>query len=253
MTTRLATRPSRQARSIALPADAGPVDRVARVRIEAVEIQSQKDAGALEGQVKSLLGHVKELVADPDLASGPRDPAQPAPGADPARAGATQVEADRRPRRHASIALVDAIEVELEGIFQKVLERQPEIRSSGLPELCRSSPVPSAARSLPAGDRGGAATARRLAAGEPDPGDGVACRGRRDGPLQAGRRRPGIDKSATHVQALLASSEPRFQGLGHLFQGAIDLEQSGLIRAAAQAGRKNEMVQPAQPKLRASA
>ncbi len=54
-------------------------------------------------------------------------------------------------------------------------------------------------------------------------------------------------KSEPHVQALLASSEPRFQGLGHLFQGAIDLEQSGLIRSTAQAGRNNEMVQPRSP------
>ena len=61
------------------------------------------------------------------------------------------------------------------------------------------------------------------------------------------------EKAAKHVQALLASSEPRFQGLGHLFQGAIELEQSGLIHATAQAGRQNELVQPAQPKLRASA
>ena len=36
-----------------------------------------------------------------------------------------------------------------------------------------------------------------------------------------------FEKAAPHVQALLASTEPRFQGMGHLFQGAIDLEQSG--------------------------
>ncbi len=55
------------------------------------------------------------------------------------------------------------------------------------------------------------------------------------------------EKAAPHVQALLASAEPRFQGLGHLFQGAIELEQSGLIRAAAQASGKNETAKPGSP------
>ena len=36
-------------------------------------------------------------------------------------------------------------------------------------------------------------------------------------------------KAAEHIQSLLESAEPRFQGLGHLFQGAIELEKSGLI------------------------
>ena len=48
-------------------------------------------------------------------------------------------------------------------------------------------------------------------------------------------------------------SEPRFQGLGHLFQGAIELEQSGLAREWAGQEDRTRRFRSAQPKLRASA
>lgn len=35
-------------------------------------------------------------------------------------------------------------------------------------------------------------------------------------------------KAGPHIDALIAGSRPEYQGLGHLFQGAIDLERSGL-------------------------
>jgi tetratricopeptide (TPR) repeat protein len=37
-----------------------------------------------------------------------------------------------------------------------------------------------------------------------------------------------FDKAAPHIEALIAGSRPEYQGLGHLFQGAIELERSGL-------------------------
>ena len=64
---------------------------------------------------------------------------------------------------------------------------------------------------------------------------------------------PGSTRPRLTCRPLLACSEPRFQGMGHLFQGAIDLEQSGLVRAVSRAGEKNEPVRLSQPKLRASA
>ena len=35
------------------------------------------------------------------------------------------------------------------------------------------------------------------------------------------------EKAASHIKELIGCTYPRYQGLGHLFQGAIDLEQAG--------------------------
>jgi len=242
-----------QARSIVLPADAGPVDQMARVRIEAVEIQmqKQKDEGPLEGQVNSLLGHVKELVADPELASG--RVTRLSQLLEQTQRALVQGKPKQTGGRDGIVfRLADAIEVELEGIFKKALSanqksdlqiylsyadhlRFRQQRDHCLEVINKALEQPAAAKPanmIPV--MGLHAVAVEMALSKQDD-------------------EARYQKSATHVQALLASSEPRFQGLGHLFQGAIDLEQSGLIRSTAQAGRQNEMVQPAQPKLRASA
>jgi predicted Zn-dependent protease len=240
-----------QARSIVPPADAGPVDRMARVRIEAAEIPMQKDQGRLEGQVKSLLGHVKELVADPDLASG-RVTRLSQLLEQTQRALVHRVSKGKTGGDGKGDPLADAIEGELEGIFQKALIanqksdlqiyltyadhlRFRQERNRCLQVIEEALVQPAAAKPASAVPVMGLhAVAVEMALSKQDDRDRY-------------------QKSAKHVQALLGSSEPRFQGLGHLFQGAIELEQSGLVRATAQAGQKNEMVQPAQPKLRASA
>ncbi len=148
--------------------------------------------------------------------------------------------------------LADAIEVELEGIFQKALSanqksdlqiylsyadhlRFRQQRDRCLQVIDEAMKQPAAAKPaslLPV--MGMHAVAVEMALAKQDDADR-------------------FEKAASHVQALLSTSEPRFQGLGHLFQGAIDLEQSGLVKATAQAGRDNELLQPGQPKLRASA
>ena len=48
------------------------------------------------------------------------------------------------------------------------------------------------------------------------------------------------EKAAPHIQALIASNEPRYQGLGHLFQGAVDLEASGVVQSLSKSGEKSE-------------
>lgn len=58
-------------------------------------------------------------------------------------------------------------------------------------------------------------------------------------------------KAAPHVKALLAAAETRYQGLGHLFQGAVELEQSGV--AAALARKPEGEALKTQPALRTSA
>ncbi|RUL88404.1 tetratricopeptide repeat protein [Tautonia sociabilis] len=37
-----------------------------------------------------------------------------------------------------------------------------------------------------------------------------------------------FDRAKPHIEALIAGPRPEYQGLGHLFQGALDLERSGL-------------------------
>ena len=62
-----------------------------------------------------------------------------------------------------------------------------------------------------------------------------------------------FEKAAPHIKALIGSTSSRYQGLGHLFQGAIDLEQSGVAGVAARASKPGAPSGPPQPKLRASA
>ena len=48
-----------------------------------------------------------------------------------------------------------------------------------------------------------------------------------------------LELAAPHIKALIDGVAPRYQGLGHLFQGAIDLEKSGLSMSAAQPTRED--------------
>jgi predicted Zn-dependent protease len=57
------------------------------------------------------------------------------------------------------------------------------------------------------------------------------------------------EKAAPHIQALLDCPEQRFQGLGHLFAGSVDLERSGMAREMS----SEPSTSTAQPKLRSSA
>ena len=240
-----------QARSIPLPADAAAIDKVARVRIEAIEIQTQKDGSRLDGQVKSFLAHVKELVAAPDLAAG-RVSRLSQLMEQTQRALVPRSSRGGNGEGHGVDALVDAIEVELEGIFQKVLSgnekselqvylsyadhlrfRQKRDRCLQVIEEALRQPAASRPASL-ISVMGLHAVAVEMTLSKQE---------------DATR----YDKSAPHIQALLSSSEPRFQGLGHLFQGAIYLEQSGLVPAVSRAGDKGEPIPTPQPKLRAMA
>ncbi len=41
-----------------------------------------------------------------------------------------------------------------------------------------------------------------------------------------------FDKAGPHIQALLDRPEPRFQAVGHLFAGSIELDRSSVSRDA---------------------
>ncbi len=58
-----------------------------------------------------------------------------------------------------------------------------------------------------------------------------------------------VEKASEHIKELIGSTLPRFQGLGHLFQGAIELEQSGVSVVVTESGGVKDTRMP-QPKLR---
>jgi cellulose synthase operon protein C len=61
-----------------------------------------------------------------------------------------------------------------------------------------------------------------------------------------------LEKAAPHIQALIEGSNVRYQAVGHLFQGVIDLEGSGLAAQAAEGGTATSPAKD-EAKLRVSA
>ncbi len=240
------------ARSISLPAAASPIDRLALVRTETVEIQTQKNQEKLAGQVKKLIEQVRQIVADPDLAPG-RITRLSQVLEQTQRALAMSRPQDARPGQPAAPdPLTDAIEVELEGIFRKGLSASQKsdlqvymsyaehLRFRQERERCLkvvNEALHQSAATLPSNFNsvmGMHAVAVEMALSRQDDSERYA-------------------KAKEHIQALLDSAEPRFQGLGHLFQGAIELERSGLIRTTAKTEKQQTPDQPAQPQSRAKA
>ena len=185
-TTRGAMRPSSEARAIALPADADPIDRVARLRVQAIEIQNTADARNARGPGQEPpRGTSRSSTSSPDVAAGASDEAEPAARADPARArlavaqgsrggqGRRSMPWSRRSRstwRRSSRRCSRAQKADL----QVYLTYADHLRFRQQRDRCLK--VIDEALALPAA----------VAAGERDLGDGPARRGGRDGPVEAG-------------------------------------------------------------------
>jgi tetratricopeptide (TPR) repeat protein len=239
------------ARTAPLADGASAMDRMARVRFEAIEIQSQDDPRPLPDLVKTLLIHVQELIGGGDVAPGRinqlcliLEQTQ--------RSLAGRANANRETSRRDLESLVSTIDGQLEGIFQKVLTgtKKPELqvylsyadhlrfrqqRDRCLQVINEALQLPAASKPASAVPvMGMHAVAVEMALSKQDDADRFA-------------------KAEPHIKALFACPEPRFQGLGHLFQGAIELEQSGMASTVGQAGQKSESIRLAQPKLRTSA
>jgi tetratricopeptide (TPR) repeat protein len=238
-----------RARSIVLPQGADTVDQLARVRLEAIEIQTEIAPQKLADEVKSLLGHVRELVAAPDLTAGRVTRLSQLLERTQRALVLRLSPAAKTGGANLTDPLASAIEVELAEMFQKVLSgnQKPELqvymtyadhlrfrqqRDRCIQVVEEALRLPAAA--LPASIipvMGMHAVAAEMALS------------RQDDPERYRKAEP-------HVAALLGSSEPRFQGLGHLFRGAIELEQSGLVHAVSREGEKTAPAQAPQPKLR---
>jgi predicted Zn-dependent protease len=235
-------------------AELGAVDRLAWLRIVALAIRAQTDKGQVappRRQVQFMLVLAKELCKAEDVAP-PRvarirlvlEQTQRALFEQSAKLAGTD--------KQAIDALVDSIDVELESIFKLALfgEAEPDLqtylsyadhlrfrrqREKCLQVIEQALESPQAARRTSVHAVMGLHTvAVEMALAQAD---------------DKGR----FDKAAPHIRVLLESPEPRFQGLGHLFAGSIDLDLSGMARDMVEDGAQPKPETRSQPKLRYSA
>jgi predicted Zn-dependent protease len=242
-----------QSRTLVLPADANPVDRMALLRLRALDAEMTTDTEALATRVQALQTEARALVAGPAVAT-PRI-SRLSQLLQEVQRSLSQVAGSADPRaRTALMTLVDAIDQDVEAIFQKLLSgsSQPEIaiyltyadhlrfrnhREKCLEVVSQGLNSPLAAKPASAEVVNGlhAIAVESILADAKDP--------------------ERFTRSSPHITELINSAYPRFQGLGHLFQGAIDLERSGVSGAAtSQTGVSTPTAASAsQAKLRTSA
>jgi len=239
------------ARSLSLPAEAGPVDRTALVRLRALDVETTTDPALLADRVKALKAEAQALAASPQIA--PNRIMRLSLLLEQVQKSLTLTAAKGDPSAKGAVdALGDSIEGDVESIFQRALSAATKtdlhvylvyadhLRYRGKRDRCLEvvgqglkSPLASHAASNEV-VMGLHAVAVEAALADPkDP--------------------TRVEKSAPHIKELIASSSPRFQGLGHLFQGAIELEQSGVGTAVTEGGAPAKAQTAAQPKLRTSA
>lgn len=238
-------------RKLAVGADADPADLMAKLRLSALDAKRQGDPMDRVETVKEMLELSNKILASADIGSQRvtrlnflLENTQ----RDLIRQGLTGVAATDE----ATSALIETIEEQLASIFEKSRRagdradfqifltyadhlrfRKENDRCLEVIEEALRSPLavrPSSARIV----MGMHVFAAEMALGKTDD------------PAR-------LEKAVPHVQALLAATDTRYQGLGHLFQGAIDLEASGLVDSIAQSGETSAERTEAQPKLRASA
>ncbi len=239
-----------QTAGLALAADCPSIDRITSLRIITLQIRNEPDPAKLNSQVQAMLAQVKQLTDSQVLS--------------PARVNRLRsfleltqrglIEAGAKATASAKAEFnrqVDAIELDLEAVFKLALsgEQEPDLqtflsyadhlRIRRQRDRCLQV-VDQALKSPQASRRNSthAVMGLHTIAVEMD-------LAQVDDPAR-------FDKAAPHVRALLESTEPRVQGLGHLFAGSIELDQSGMGR-----GRSGDEVpagagQKSMPKLRTS-
>ncbi len=255
------------AESAAIPADAlkDSVDRLAALRTTALALRTTDDAKALPGLAARLRTQIAAMGSPEDL---------PKERVDRLRALLEQTQwslalrASKLPadQKKAVDAVVDAIEVDVESVFRQVLAEghRPDVQlyySYAAHLALRRKVEPCmevVARGLKA-----AQTTKRPAL--------LPVMGLHKIALDmilSGNDAGRFDKAAPHVQALLDAPEARYQAIGHMVAGSIDLDRSGIaareaaeVKPAAEAkpaaegqpAAKGDTEAPAVAKLRASA
>jgi cellulose synthase operon protein C len=239
-----------KARTLTLPPDAGAVDRTALVQLRALDAETTVEPARLAERVGALQAEARILAAGTQVA--------------PNRIVRLSLLLERVQKtlmllattsdaatRQAINAQVDAVEADVASIFKRSLATARKIdlyiyltyaqhlRFRNQADRCQEV-VAEALKSPLAEVVTNNEVVLKLHA--------VAV----EAALSDTADKARFDKAVPHINVLIASPSPRYQGLGYLFQGAIELERSGI------AGTPSKDARPAdassvQPKLRASA
>lgn len=239
------------ARALVIPDDADPVDLSAKLSLLALDAKFQTEPAARVEAVKGMLAISDNILGSTEVGSRrvtklnhlleqtQRDLIRAN------AAGSNDAEAEIN-------GLIDTIEAQLASVFEKsrragdradfqiFLTYADHLRSRRERDRCLE--VVDEALKSPLAVR---PSSSRIVLGLHVLAAGMAL-GQGDDPAR-------LEKAGPHVEALLAATEEYYQGLGHLFQGAIDLEESGVVESIAKSGRKPAERAEIQPKLRASA
>ena len=242
-------------RQLKLPETAGAIDRTAMLRLRALDVETTTDHALLSARVTALQNEAKTFASEAEVA--PNRIMRLSLVLENVQKTLTLAAGRSEPAAKTAItALVDAVETDVETIFQRALSAASEsdlhvyliyadhLRFRGRRDRC-----------LEAVDQALKSKLAKLATSH-DTVNGlhsVAV----EAALSETKDAQRFDKAAPHIKELLASTSTRFQGLGNLFQGAIELEQSGVAGAATASGDGLKEATGAKnngnPKLRASA
>jgi predicted Zn-dependent protease len=240
-----------RASKLTLGPDADGVDRIAGLRIASLSVRTQTDPARLQNDVQNLLRQVKDVGDSQDLAATRvarlRSELEETQRALIQRSGKIGPDGKKAVDR-----LVDAIEIALDSIFTNALSGKQEadiqtyLAYAGHLMFRRKCD-----RGLEVVDRAlKSAQASRRAANHAVMGlHMLAVEMALSRAEDAGR----FEQAAPHIKALLESTEPRYQGLGHLFAGSVDLDRSGMAREMTAEPDGKTSARQSMPKLRSSA
>ncbi|WP_435019016.1 tetratricopeptide repeat protein [Tundrisphaera sp. TA3] len=235
-----------RSRAATLPADADPTDRLALLRLRAMDVDATTATADLRPRVDALIAEAIAAASDREIPHT-RIPRISVLLEQTQRSllglGITEPSA----RDHLT-ELAGSIDEAAEKIFQKslaipggaelsvYLAYADHLRFRERREQCMEV-VTQGLKSPAAAKQAGTETAMGLHA--------LAVESILGNVASTSR----YDDAAPHIKALLECKHERFQALGHLFQGAIDLEKAGLVADV----QTKESSRIEQAKLRASA
>ena len=233
-------------RPTALADDAAPSDRIALLRLRAMDLDATKDTAALADRVEAVKREARAAASDPEIPS--TRIARISLLIEDVQKALIARGVEDPTSRVAMNTFGDSLDDVAETIFQKSLGvkggadlnvylayadhlRFRDHRDRCLKVVVQGLASPAAAK------QGGQETGLSLHA--------LAVEAYLANLTEATR----YELVAPHIQTLLDCKVERFQALGHLFQGAIDLEKAGLVSDA----KTPEISRTEQAKLRAAA
>jgi cellulose synthase operon protein C len=237
----------KKTRGITLPIDADPIDRMALLRLDALDVVNSTDPAILSGSIEAVAREALAASAEPDI-----------PSTRISRISLLIEEVQRTLVRKGQDSpseqdrykgYAEKLDQVADTIFQKSLEvkggadlnvylayadhlRFRDHRDRAMVIALQGLKSPAGAR------LSGSEVAMGLHA--------LAVESSLSNMVDEDR----YETAGPHIKALLECKFARFQALGHLFQGAIDLEKAGMV---ADAQRPGDISKADQAKLRASA